>query len=257
MISVIIPTYKEPEFLDLCIKSALAGQEGSNELIVVVDGYYDLNKKVLDEYSGQIKVYDLGTNQGLSAATNWGVYHATCSNILVVNDDNVFPKGWDTELEKFIKRGRVVTPNQIEPTPSMFKQFHIKNLGTDISEFNLEQFWDYEKSLGKPFPDFTGSTLPFAMTKLDFLSVGGWDVMYPSPHVVDWDFFTKCEYHGFEMMRIYKHFYHFASIATRGNVERNKISAKKEELAHYFFYTKWGTPAEHNRETNSKALSIF
>ena len=50
MISVIIPTYKSPEVLDLCIKSALQGQFTKNEIIVVVDGTYDINKIVLEKY---------------------------------------------------------------------------------------------------------------------------------------------------------------------------------------------------------------
>jgi hypothetical protein len=29
------------------------------------------------------------------------------------------------------------------------------------------------------------------MYKYDYLAVGGWDIMYPSPHVVDWDFFLN------------------------------------------------------------------
>ena len=36
MISVIIPTYKEPEYLDLCIESILSGQKYKNEIVVVV-----------------------------------------------------------------------------------------------------------------------------------------------------------------------------------------------------------------------------
>ena len=47
MISVIIPTYKEPDALDLCLKSAIEGQSNKNQIIVVVDGFYDLNKEVL------------------------------------------------------------------------------------------------------------------------------------------------------------------------------------------------------------------
>ena len=46
MISVIIPTYKEPDALDLCLKSAIEGQYNKNQIIVVVDGFYDLNKKI-------------------------------------------------------------------------------------------------------------------------------------------------------------------------------------------------------------------
>ena len=40
MISVIIPTYKEPEVLDLCLKSAILGQKHNNQIIVVVDGFF-------------------------------------------------------------------------------------------------------------------------------------------------------------------------------------------------------------------------
>ena len=39
MISVIIPTYKAPEALDLCLESAINGQQNKNQLIVVVDGF--------------------------------------------------------------------------------------------------------------------------------------------------------------------------------------------------------------------------
>ena len=56
MISVIIPTYKEPEALDLCLKSCIEGQTRKNEIIVVVDGFYDINAEVLDKYKEHISV---------------------------------------------------------------------------------------------------------------------------------------------------------------------------------------------------------
>lgn len=255
MISVIIPTYKEPEYLDLCLKSAFEGQVNNNEIIVVVDGFYELNKSVLDKYP-RVNVLDLGSNQGLSVATNWGVYNATNDYILVVNDDNVFPLNWDIELEPYLSKGKVITPNEMEPKPSMFAQKHIKNLGTSPSEFNLEEFWEYELTLNSP-PDNTGSTLPFAMYKYDYLAIGGWDIMYPSPHVVDWDFFLKCEYFGMEMIRVYKHFYHFCGAATRPTPEQSVKSTQKEQLAHKFFTSKWDGRAEHNPNNNSKLLSKF
>ena len=256
MISVIIPTYKEPEYLDLCLHSAIEGQNNINEIIVVVDGFYELNKSVLDKYSNDIKILDLGNNKGLSVATNWGVYNATHDYILVVNDDNVFPENWDIKLEPHLSKGVVVTPNEMEPSPSMFHQKHIKNLGTSPTEFNLGNFWEYERGLFKE-SDNTGSTLPFAMYKYDYLAVGGWDIMYPSPHVVDWDFFLKCEYFGMEMKRIYTHFYHFCGAATRPTPEQSAESTRKEMLAHKFFHNKWDTPTEHNPINNSKLLSKF
>src|SRR6056300_958911 len=142
MISVIIPTYKEPEYLDLSLRSAFEGQANENEIIVVVDGFMELNKKVLDKYP-KVNVLDLGSNQGLSVATNWGVYNATKEWILVVNDDNVFPRNWDYKLNQFKQKGVVVSPNQIEPNPSIFPQFIIKDLGKSPEEFDLKTYWEF------------------------------------------------------------------------------------------------------------------
>ena len=99
MISVIIPTYKSPQALDLCLRSAIEGQVNQNQIIVVVDGFYDLNKEVLIKWKESIELLILQENIGLCKGTNLGVYNATCDKILIVNDDNVFPAGWDETLE--------------------------------------------------------------------------------------------------------------------------------------------------------------
>jgi glycosyltransferase involved in cell wall biosynthesis len=36
LISVIIPTYKSPEMLDLCLKSAIEGQVDKNQIILKI-----------------------------------------------------------------------------------------------------------------------------------------------------------------------------------------------------------------------------
>jgi glycosyltransferase involved in cell wall biosynthesis len=252
MISVIIPTYREPEHLDLCLRSAFEGQSNENQIIVVVDGYYELNKPILNKYPN-VSVLNFVDNQGLSIATNWGVYNARHPWVLVVNDDNVFPREWDSKLLKDAKQGVVLSPNQIEPNPSMFRQFHIKNLGNSPESFDLLNFWEYETNLQKKPIEPTGCTLPFLMYKHDFLAVGGWDELFPSPHVVDWDFFLRCEYLGFLMNRTYDaQFYHFSGAATRKTFEENIEFSKKEQLAHEFFLLKWGKYANHNPINNSK-----
>jgi len=125
MISVIIPTYKEPEVLDICLTSAIEGQTEKNQIIVVVDGFYDLNKDVLEKHKEHIEILNLEKNVGLCKATNLGVYNARSNKILIVNDDNVFPDEWDVALIASYRPGAVIAPNQIEPIPSMFKQMHI------------------------------------------------------------------------------------------------------------------------------------
>ena len=254
MISVIIPTYKEPEVLDLCLRSAIEGQANKNQIIVVVDGYYDLNKEVLEKYKDGIEYLALDENIGLCRATNLGVYNARYDKILIVNDDNVFPYGWDEALESIYTPNSVIAPNQIEPIPSMFRQFHIKDCGRDPKTFNLEGYWRYEESQrGLPI-DETGSTLPIFMSKKDYMRVGGWDESYPGPWVVDWEFFMKCEMSGMNMIRTYNcHFYHFVSISTR-TPEKIAHSRLLEMECHDYFEYKWGTRAKHNPVNNSKLI---
>jgi glycosyltransferase involved in cell wall biosynthesis len=258
MISVIIPTYKEPEVLDLCLKSAIKGQTEENQIIVVVDGFYDLNKEVLEKYKKHIEVLNLEENIGLSRATNLGVFNAKSNKILIVNDDNIFPDQWDIALIASYSPGSVVTPNQIEPIPSMFKQMHIKNLGRDPKKFDLKAFWEYEESIIEESKvEETGCTLPIFMNKWDYMKVGGWDESYPGAWVVDWDFFLKCEIAGLRMLRTYEcHFFHFVSYGTESTYEEKISKQQKEQLCHEYFKYKWGQWAKHNPNNNSKMLDF-
>jgi GT2 family glycosyltransferase len=248
--SVIIPTYKSPEYLDLCLKSCIEGQQNKNEIIVVVDGYYDINKNVLEKYAKSIEILNLDENVGLCRATNLGVYNASNELILIVNDDNVASINYDISLLEVYEPNSVISPNQIEPTPSIFKQFHIRDCGRDPKTFSLENYWKYEEPLRGLFPDESGSTLPIFMSKIDYLRVGGWDENYEFGLVADWDFFLKCQLSGLKMLRTYNcHFYHFASVSVNGE-KRRQAEAQGHEYAKY----KWGNYIKHNPNTNLKYL---
>ena len=254
MISVIIPTYKSPDILDLCLQSAIKGQQNQNQIIVVVDGFYDLNKEVLEKWVKHIDILNLEQNVGLCRGTNLGVYNAQYDKVLIVNDDNVFPLNWDIHLEADYIENSLLTPNQIEPCPSMFPQFHIKDLGKSVDTFDLKRFQEYEKTLNevvyKKTPEETGSTLPIFMSKIDYLKVGGWDENYDLGMVADWDFFLKCQLSGLKMLRTYNcHFYHFASVSTNGE-KRQKAEQNGHEYAKY----KWGDYIKHNPQNNLKFL---
>jgi GT2 family glycosyltransferase len=255
MISVIIPTYKEPEVLDVCLRSAIDGQRYNNQIILVVDGFYEVNKEVLGKHKDHIQILNLEENIGLCRATNLGVYNAEFDKILIVNDDNVFPEAWDQVLLEQYQPGSVLAPNQIEPIPSMFKQFHIKNLGRDPKTFNINDFWEYEFTITEDEIEESGSTLPIFMSKTDYLRVGGWDESYPGAWVVDWDFFLKCELSGMKMLRTYNcHFYHFVSVGTEATPEEKQRKVEREAQCHEYFKYKWGQYAKHNPVNNSKLL---
>ena len=249
MISVIIPTYRSPEALDLCLLSAIEGQENKNQIIVVVDGHYDVNKEVLERWSGFIDILNLEENVGLCRGTNLGVYNAQYDKILIVNDDNVFPYRWDKMLENSYEPNSIIAPNQVEPSPSMFPQFIIKDFGKTPEEFDLNGFLGEYSNLSSR-KEKNGSTLPIFMSKVDFLRLGGWDENYEQGMVADWDFFLKCKLSGLNMLREYGcPFYHFASISTNG--EKRQIA---EQNGHEYAKYKWGTNIKHNPNTNEKYL---
>jgi len=255
MISVIVPTYKEPEALDLCLESLIKGQQHKNQILVVVDGFYDLNKEVLEKHAEYIDILDLEENVGLSKATNLGVYNSSFDKILIINDDNVASKNWDVNLLEALEPNSVVTPNQIEPTKSIYLQFIHKDLGKSIESFSLEEFWRYENEISKDKVEETGSTLPIFMAKIDYLRVGGWDESYPGAWVVDLDFFLKCTLSGMKMLRTYKtHFYHFGSLGTEATPTEKQLKIVKEQACHEYCKYKWGGEMKYNPLNNIKMI---
>lgn len=257
-ISVLIPTHKSVDSLNLCLESCIKGASNLDnvEILIGVDGTYNTVKDVLKTWDKYINILKLDENIGLPRLTNLLVYNASEENILIVNDDNVFDFEWDKRLiGTFDTKNTVISINQIEPFPSMFSQFHIKDLGRDPKTFDLENFWNYSKQLDNWYIKEEGSTLPIYMNRLDFIKIGGWNELYPSTGIVcDWDFFLKCQLNGFKMIRTKKnHFYHFVSLSAKTpeqQIERQKQEIEAHNLAKYI----WGDYIKHNPETNLKYL---
>ena len=247
MISVIIPTYKSPDALDLCLRSAIEGQNNQNQIIVVVDGFYDINKEVLEKWAEE--------NVGLCRGTNLGVYNSQHDKILIINDDNVLPQFWDTRLEEIWIKGTVISPNQIEPFPSIFEQFVIENLGRDPKTFDLEAFWKFNQSISQNKLEECGSTPPLFMSKIDYLRIGGWDENYELGMVADWDFFLKCTLSGLKMLRTWNcHFYHFVSLSTM-TPDKEQQRKQAEQNGHEYAKYKWGSYIYNTQGTNHKFIS--
>ena len=246
MISLIIPTYRNPEYLDICLKSAIEQQSFENEIIVAVDGYVEESQEILDKYKDNINVLDLVQNRGMQQALNLGVMNATNEIIFIVNDDNVFCMGWDTEIIESLKdkEKTVLTLNQIEPTGPGIFNFPVKDFGSNPTEFKYDEFIKYEKSIRKSKLTIDGGIFPFAMYKKYYMAAGGFDTMYQSPFICDWDFFLKLDLIGLEFVRTHNaHLYHFGSTATKNGKEGDKFKATEEPAAQMFMY-KWGTPPQ-------------
>lgn len=240
MISLIIPTYRNPDYLDICLKSAIENQVNQNEIIVAVDGYIEESQHVLDKYKQYIQVLDLGVNQGMQMALNLAVMNANNECIVIINDDNVLCKDWDAVIGDQIKPGFVFTVNQIEPTGPGIFNFPVKDLGKTPKEFKYEEFLEYEQTIRKNQLTLDGGIFPFVISKKDYMIVGGFDTLYDSPFICDWDFFLKLDLNGIQFYRInHIHFYHFGSAATKNGKEGDKFKQTESPAAQTFIY-KWG-----------------
>ncbi len=134
----------------------------------------------------------------------------------------------------------VFTVNQIEPTGPGIFNFPVKDLGKTPKEFKYEEFLEYEQTIRKNQLTLDGGIFPFVISKKDYMIVGGFDTLYDSPFICDWDFFLKLDLNGIQFYRInHIHFYHFGSAATKNGKEGDKFKQTESPAAQTFIY-KWG-----------------
>lgn len=256
MISTIVPSYKNPAVLDICLQSFIDTQElRTNECLCIIDGYESMYSSLFEKYKAfnNIRFIINPDNQGMPFSINIGVFHANNGWILVLNDDNVFPKGWDSILSKYQYENLVVSPNQIERDPSIFN-FIQYDFG-DLSNFRYKEFLEKEPGFritGELTND--GEIFPFYMSKKIFMACGGFDLIYPSPFICDWDFFLKLELLGIQFGRTRElNFYHFGSVATKNSTDiQEALSFKQSENeASNVFFNKWGFAPIIQRPFNS------
>jgi glycosyltransferase involved in cell wall biosynthesis len=251
MISVIIPSYRNPKYLDLCLHSLMSGQVNHNEIIVVVDGYVSENTEVMEKYP-TVAWLTFEENQGMQTAINYGVWQASSEKLLIINDDNVFPNNWDVRIEEQYDANIVMTVNQIEPTgPGMFN-FPVVDCGRTIETFDMEKFSFAESKLSTDRITADGNIFPFLINKRWFMAVGGFDTFYDSPNLCDWDFFAKLELiPTIKHARMHQaHVYHFGSVSTKKNAESESFK-RREQLAWQQYEYKWKF-SPYNGPNNTK-----
>lgn len=238
MISVVIPSYRNPKCLDICLHSALENQSKNNEIIVVLDGFVEESQYIIEKYNDRVSFIPFESNSGMQHALNVGVYQSSNEWILIVNDDNVFPKDWDIILEKDKMNKRIITPNQIERSPSIFG-FVDKDFG-GIDNFDFQAYTNEEPNYRENILSTDGEIFPFFMQKKYYMACGGFDTIYDSPFICDWDFFLKLELIGLSFLRSRKlNFYHFGSMATKNGSEKDRFIQSEKDAVESFRF-KWG-----------------
>ena len=256
-ITLIVPTYRNPKYLDLLLRSATENLvDTNNHILVIVDGFFEESKDILAKYPN-VRYLELERNQGMQAAINMGVMQAETECVFVVNDDNVMPGEWDKRVLSVVHHMRpmrqlVLTVNQVEPTgPSMF-DFIIRDFGQSAETFQYNDWIEYEKTLPNPGTSSGGRIFPFVMQKKHYLAMGGMDTFFNSPNICDWDFFLRLGLMGFVFYRTHVlHLYHFGSVSTKKNAE-SAAFRQREQQAMLEYEFKWGAKPHNEPGTNNK-----
>lgn len=87
-VSVVIPTFNRASVLPRAIESVLAQTFPAAEVIVVDDGSTDESLAVLEQFQNQITLFELGSNNGVSRARNFGIQHARSRWIALLDSDD-------------------------------------------------------------------------------------------------------------------------------------------------------------------------
>jgi glycosyltransferase involved in cell wall biosynthesis len=102
LVSVIVPCYKQANFLPEAIESAIAQTSSSMEIVVVDDGSRDGTAEVMARYPGIVCVRQ--ENRGLAEARNAGFRASSGEYVLFLDaDDRLTPNAVESQLACFAK----------------------------------------------------------------------------------------------------------------------------------------------------------
>lgn len=232
--SIMIPSWNNLTYLQLCINSIRKNSYYPHQLIVHINEGSDGTLEWVQSQPDISYSYS-PVNVGVCYALNSCRTLAVTDYLLYINDDMYVCPNWDKPLLDEIKKiGHKyfflsATAIEIKAQSSCSIQ---KNFGTSIDQFQEETLIQEFATI--PFHDWQGATWPPNVVHKDIWDlVGGYSVEFSPGMYSDPDFSMKLWqvgirlFKGLEKSRVY----HFGSISVK-RVKRNK--------GYYTFIAKWG-----------------
>jgi len=233
MISIIIPTYNNLNYLKLCLKSLKKNSSFNHEIIIHIndgsDGTLDFIKANNYKYTSSYN------NIGLCSSINRAAKLVSNRYILYSHDDMYFCPNWDKILldevkslnhDDFYLSGTMIEPNS----------GHIVcDFGVDLNTFNEDELLSKYRDIN--FYDHQGSHFaPHLVSKKMWDKVGGFSEEFNPGIASDPDFNMKLWREGVRIFKGLNDFkvYHFGSLTTRK--KRNFIQNRGDRT----FLKKWG-----------------
>ncbi len=232
--SILIPSWNNLPYLQLCISSIRRNSTYEHEIIVHINEGKDGTLEWVAEQQNISYSYS-AENIGVCYALNSCRSLATTDYILYLNDDMYVCPGWDAPLYDEIQNAPhnffFFSATAIEPK-AQSKCSIEKNYGADIVSFNEQQLLHEFSSL--PMSDWQGATWPPNIVHKDTWDmIGGYSTEFTPGMYSDPDFSMKLWrmgvrlFKGLEKSRVY----HFGSLSVK-RIKHNK--------GYYTFIAKWG-----------------
>jgi len=234
MFSILIPTWNNLPYLQLCLESLRKNAVGSHQIILHInegtDGTLQWVKDQKLDYTYSER------NLGICTALNLMAMKAVHPYILYLNDDMYCCPDWDKYLIEEIKRMQtdcfMLSATLIEPLPSRNTCVIVADFGQDAANFKEQRLIDEFRKL--PKDDWSGSTWPPTLIHKKYWGmVGGYSLEFSPGMSSDDDFSMKMWQIG---CRIFKgvaqsRVYHFQRKSTERVIKNN---GRKQ------FLMKWG-----------------
>ena len=268
MISIVIPTYNNLEYLKLCLKSLKKNSSFNHEIIIHIndgsDGTSDFIK------ANNYKHTRSDDNIGLCTSINKATKLVSNRYILYSHDDMYFCPNWDKVLldevnslshDNFYLSGTMIEPNS---------GHIVSNFGVDLNTFNEDELLSKYKDIN--LYDHQGTHFaPHLVSKKLWDKVGGFSEEFNPGIGSDPDFNMKLWKEGVRIFKGLNNFkvYHFGSLTTRKkkNFTQNrgdKTFLKKWGLSIKFFKkyylksnTKYKGPLDEPKKTFNYFLDLL
>lgn len=234
LFSILIPSWNNLTYLQLCIASIRKNSTFTHQIIVHVNEGSD-GTLAWAEAQPDVIFTVTPTNVGVCEALNQSALLATCHYLLYINDDMYICPGWDAALHEEIKAiGHdhfFLSATAIEPVPQSKC-----SIGADFgrSPDTFEEDRLLRKFSTFPLPDWQGATWPPNVVSRELWHlVGGYSIEFSPGMYSDPDFSMKLWRVG---VRIFKgvsrsRVYHFGSVSVKRIVKNQ---------GYYTFIGKWG-----------------
>ncbi len=233
MISIVIPTYNNLDYLKLCLKSLKKNSSFNHEIIIHInegsDGTLDFIK------NNSYKHTSSDNNIGLCSSINKAAKLVSNQYILYSHDDMYFCPNWDKVLLDEVKSlnhdNFYLSGTMIEPNSGHI----VYDFGIDLDTFKEKELLSKYKNIN--FYDHQGTHFaPHLVSKKMWDKVGGFSEEFNPGIGSDPDFNMKLWKEGVRIFKGLNDFkvYHFGSLTTRN--KKNFIQNRGDKT----FLKKWG-----------------